>query len=739
MAFSYAQYAGNGSTTTFSVPFPYLLKAHVKVYTGFNIINGTFTSLLVDGTDYTWTSATQLQTTVAPANGVTLTILRDTPDSSQLVPWQDGSNLIAGDLNTADLQNLYVVQEQQDRNDAGITQSTTAINNANTALSTVNALNATALLKDGSVAMTGNFNLGSNRIVSVAEPSGAQDAATKNYVDSTTWNTTTETVDSTEAWSSGNGVIATTGAIDSRIDSKIDTALVTDVVAGDGLTITDNSPSSGQITVGITNAGVTTAKIDTAAVTDAKIASGVDGAKITDGTLTANKLSGATVVTNAEVSGVSVNDTSFFTTSASDLRYFRQDSSETINSGMAWSGSDAFIATTAAIDARIIDLVDDVGGFVPIANETSFPLANPDINNPDGTGTIISIKEIAVTRTPASGTVTITNGAGSNTVTITGCGSTVLAAGFGVLVETTATLHTYTFHRLVPKATEVTTVASISGNVTTVAGISSNVTTVAGISGNVTTVASNIADIQTVAADLNEPVSEIDTVATNIANVNAVGSNIANVNTVATNDANVTTVATSIANVNTTAGSIANVNTTAGSIANVNTVAGIGSNVTTVAGISSNVTTVAGISGNVTTVANNNANVTTVATNTANINTAATYLNAFLALYLGQASADPALDALGNPITTGDLYFNNVQSQIRVYNGTAWQSFAENAFGSTYFPDKSFSAVYTATAGSNTIDLGSLAITGGVFPDENSPANRMSLALGATSYNLGGL
>jgi hypothetical protein len=142
--FSYAQYAGNGSTTTFSVPFPYLLKAHVKLYTGYNILDGTFSALLVDGVDYTWTSGTQVQTTVAPASGVTLTILRDTPDTSQLVPWQDGSNLVADDQNIADLQNLYVVQEQQDRNDAAITQlgSSASSAAASAAASAASAANA---------------------------------------------------------------------------------------------------------------------------------------------------------------------------------------------------------------------------------------------------------------------------------------------------------------------------------------------------------------------------------------------------------------------------------------------------------------------------------------------------------------------------------------------------------------------------------------------------------------------
>ncbi len=151
MPFSYAQYAGNGSTTTFSVPFPYLLKAHVKLYTGYNILTGAFTSQLVEGTNYTWTSGTQVQTTVAPANGVTLTVLRDTPDSSQLVPWQDGSNLVADDLNNADLQNLYVVQEQQDRNDVGAaaavsaqTAASTATAAAAAATTAANNANATA-------------------------------------------------------------------------------------------------------------------------------------------------------------------------------------------------------------------------------------------------------------------------------------------------------------------------------------------------------------------------------------------------------------------------------------------------------------------------------------------------------------------------------------------------------------------------------------------------------------------
>src|SRR6056300_988998 len=302
-------------------------------------------------------------------------------------------------------------------------------------------------------------------------------------------------------------------------DSNVTTAkIATDAV--DGTKIADDSINSehyvdgsidtqhiadSQITTAkITNSKVTTAKIADSNVTTAKIAdSNITTAKINNDAVTIDKIADAVIVTNAEASGHTPDDVTFLTTSASDSLYFRQDSSETIDSGDTWSGSDSYIATTAAIDARIIDLVDDVGGFYPIANETSFPNTNPDVN--DGAGTIVSIKEMGTTRTPSGGTVTIAGGTvGGSTVTITGCGSTVLTAGFGVLVETSSTLNTYTFHRLVPKATEVTTVAAISSDITTVAGISADVTSVTGISTDISSVAAIDTDVTTAANNITD-------------------------------------------------------------------------------------------------------------------------------------------------------------------------------------------------------------------------------------------
>ena len=173
--------------------------------------------------------------------------------------------------------------------------------------------------------------------------------------------------------------------------------------------------------------------------------------------------------TETELTGGAL-DGRYYTETEAEAKFLRQDSSETIASGATWSNSDAFVATTAAINARILDLVDDVGGFTAIANQTSFPTTNPQ--GTTGQAAILSISATTATLTPSGTTVTIPNGAGSgNTVTITGVTATI-PTGFGFLVESTSTTHTYSFHRLVPKATEVTTVAT---NITNIVNAGANV------------------------------------------------------------------------------------------------------------------------------------------------------------------------------------------------------------------------------------------------------------------------
>ena len=195
-------------------------------------------------------------------------------------------------------------------------------------------------------------------------------------------------------------------------------------------------------------------------ITNAEIATGtLDGRYYTETELDPSASAGANVL-----------DARYYTETESEARFLRQDSSETIASGASWSNSDAFVATTAAINARIIDLIDEVGGFTAIANQTSFPTTNPQ--GATGQSAILSIQATTATLTPSGTTVTIPNGAGTgNTVTITGV-PTAIPQNFGFLVESTSTLHTYSFHRLVPIATQVNTVAQ---NITNIVAAGTNV------------------------------------------------------------------------------------------------------------------------------------------------------------------------------------------------------------------------------------------------------------------------
>ena len=124
---------------------------------------------------------------------------------------------------------------------------------------------------------------------------------------------------------------------------------------------------------------------------------------------------------------------------------------KSVVTSVSGSSTDVQLPTAKAVNDQIVATLQDVGGFYPIDDELKFPNTNPDPN--DDAGTIVSIADAGGIVVNGSGVSTTGRTLGGTTVTINGIDSTLnnttIAAGKGMLVQTTSTLNTYTYHRLV--------------------------------------------------------------------------------------------------------------------------------------------------------------------------------------------------------------------------------------------------------------------------------------------------
>jgi hypothetical protein len=142
MPSTYAIYTGDGSTKNFAIPFTYLSEDFVKVS--------------VDGVDtsFTFLSEFVAQLATAPANGASVRVYRETQADDLIVIIPSSGVIKGADINAQSRQALNVAEE------------------GNEAL-------LSALAED----LDGNLDAANRRIKNVTDPTSAQDAATKAYVD----------------------------------------------------------------------------------------------------------------------------------------------------------------------------------------------------------------------------------------------------------------------------------------------------------------------------------------------------------------------------------------------------------------------------------------------------------------------------------------------------------------------------------------------------------------------------
>ena len=221
MAFAVDTYTGNGSTTTFSVTFPYIEQAHVIV-----TVDGVTKTLT---TDYTFPTSSTITFTSAPAASTIIKFTRSSNRTARLVDYQDGSTLTEANLDQDGNQSFFMAQEAIDVTDNALTK---------------NALNL--------------FDAGNNRIINVADPTSAQDASTKAYVDSilTTNNTavanaTTQANNAAASASTAAGHVSTALGHANTASGHATTASNQATAAANSATQAANSASQATVTTGL--------------------------------------------------------------------------------------------------------------------------------------------------------------------------------------------------------------------------------------------------------------------------------------------------------------------------------------------------------------------------------------------------------------------------------------------------------------------------------------------------------
>ena len=113
-----------------------------------------------------------------------------------------------------------------------VTGTTIASTWANNTLSDIASTLTDSVAADGQTAMTGNLNLNSNKIVNVADPTLAQDAATKNYSDTTYLAKASNLSDVANATTSRTNISAAKSGANSDITSL--TGLTTPLTVAQG-------------------------------------------------------------------------------------------------------------------------------------------------------------------------------------------------------------------------------------------------------------------------------------------------------------------------------------------------------------------------------------------------------------------------------------------------------------------------------------------------------------------------
>ena len=238
-----------------------------------------------------------------------------------------------------------------------------------------------------------------------------------------------------------------TSSIQTQLDAKQDestklTELAT-MHADTASALADLTQAEVQVIDGVVTAGST-------AVTTSIINNALGGLTSTKDEL--NVLDGVTLTGASAVNTSQINKLGGLNASTAELNIVAGKSFKT-SSGTLDTTSDTEIPSSKVIAAHVASSQTAIGGFITIADEVSFPNTQP------ANGVVVSINNAAGLVVNGSGVSTSAKRADNTTVTINGFPSTLngetLAAGVGLVVTSTSTANTYTYHKILSSESDV--------------------------------------------------------------------------------------------------------------------------------------------------------------------------------------------------------------------------------------------------------------------------------------------
>ena len=458
MATTFVDYTGDGNATK-AFSFPSYKVEDIKVEVDevlktsgnhYNITSYTTTG----GGNVVFTSGNE------PNSPSRIRIFRDTDVDNPKATYEAGSSVKADDLNNNNKQLLYSAQEEQNQTIQTHKIKDSAVTSAKIKDGTiVNAdVNASAAIEGSKIQASSGSVAGTMSSANFTKLAGIETGATADQTDAEIRAAVEAASDSnvfTDAdHSKLNGIES--GATADQTNAEIRTA-VEAATDSNVFTDADHSKLNG------IEAGAT------ADQTITEIKSLIAGSPLDASHLAANSVT-TTEIADAELSTLAgmqsgtasiLADSTALTATTAELNQLDGITLET-----TLTSSDTRIPTSKAVNDQILAVTNALGGFVAIDNETSFPTSNPDPSN--GAGTVVSISQVSsgsAVSINSSGVATISNGAGTgNTVTITGFPTTLrntnLAASSGLQVQTTTTLHTYTFHKQLASASDIAAISA---------------------------------------------------------------------------------------------------------------------------------------------------------------------------------------------------------------------------------------------------------------------------------------